>query len=446
MANDDDNENANLVKNFFVSMLILMSMLSVLPAIFYGFTVNSKGNTQNSELIEKYRISSEDLDIFNTFEELYLFCTYIPIRRVKICGEDDPHSFFLYNKALKEASDVRKLLSTLYANSKLGGEKSKKDAADAIAREKERREQREHEEMLANQREAGENSRNNNKLFLGWIALIVAVLGPSMDRFFIFANAVLGRIMDAFRLLLPIITALASNRVFVGFIILVIIISIIFGLLKPKDKVKNKKKRGAGEDDDDRFSLNALWEEIVDTYEYYRDMMNNLKMSSMTGGLIADEEENAESDEKNGLVINRKTLDGKSYDNLSYVMLSDIFSKNEIKEYYGSSAVMENGRYYNIHLPDERFKKDMPSSVKWVVSDGAKQNEKVWRIDCEKLDTLNKKSLEDGSAPEAILPAIPAFIKKGDKCVINARGLDKINNPPPLETDEDIPFKTEYIR
>jgi hypothetical protein len=446
MANDDDNENAKLVKNFFVSMLILMSMLSVLPAIFYGFTVKSKGDTQNSELIEKYRISSEDLDIFNTFEELYLFCTYIPIRRVKICGDDDPHSFFLYNKALKEASDVRELLVTLCDKSNLSGEKYKKDGADAIAREKEKREQREHEEMLANQREAGENSRNNNKLWLGWVGLFIAVIGPSIPNFGTFVNETLRRSMEFVRIFTPIIIALASNRVFVGFIILVIIISIIFGLLKPKDKVKKKKKRGAGEEDDDRFGLNALWEEIVDTYEYYRDMMNNLKMSSMTGGLIADEEENAESDEKNGLVINRKTLDGKSYDNLSYVMLSDIFSKNEIKEYYGSSAVMENGRYYNIHLPDERFKKDMPSSVKWVVSDGAKQNEKVWRIDCEKLDTLNKKSLEDGSAPEATLPAIPAFIKKDNKCVINARGLDKINKPPPLETEEDIPFKTEYIR
>jgi competence protein ComGC len=443
MANDDDNEYGNLVKNFFVSMLILMSMLSVLPAIFYGFTVKSKGDTQNSELIDKYRISSEDLDIFNTFEELYLFCTYIPIRRVKICGDDDKHSLFLYNKALKEASDVKELLSTLYKNSKLGGEKSKKDAADAIAREKEKREQREQEEMLANKREAGENSRNNSNLWLGWTALIIAVIGPSITNLGIFVNAVIGRVMDVFRLLLPIITALASNRVFVGFIILVIIISIIFGLLKPKDKVKNKKKRGAGEEG---FSIYSLWEDIVETYEYYRDMIRNFKMSSMTGGLIADDEENAANDEKNGLVINRKTLDGKSYDNLSYVMLSDIFNKNEIKEYYGKSAVMENGRYYNIHLPDERFKKDMPSSVKWVVSDGAKQNEKVWRIDCEKLDTLNNKSLGDGSAPTAILPAIPAFIKKGDKCVINTRGLDKINKPPPVETEEDIPFKTEYIR
>jgi hypothetical protein len=344
----------------------------------------------------------------------------------------------LYNKHLKEANDVLKLLNDLYEKIKIGGEKNKKDATDASNRAKELREQREHEEMLANQREAGANSRNNNKLWLGWIALIIAVIGPTMDRFGTFVNTVISRIFDVFRLLLPIITALASNRVFVGFIILVIIISIIFGLLKPKDKAKNKKRRAAGSEEDDRFGLNALWDEIMDTYEYYRDMMNNFKMSSMSGGLIQEDEENADNDES-GVIINRKTLNGKSYDNLSYVMLSDIFNDNEIKEYYGKTAIIERGKYYNIHLPDEKFKNDM-ASIKWDIRDGAKQNEKVWRIDCEKLDTLTNKGVGASGAG-----ALPAFIKEGNKCVINARGLDKFNKPT-LEIDEDILLKTEYIR
>jgi hypothetical protein len=86
-------------------------------------------------------------------------------------------------------------------------------------------------------------------------------------------------------------------------------------------------------------------------------------------------------------------------------------------------------------VPDEKFKSDMPS-IKWDIRDGAKQNEKVWRIDCDKLDTLVNK---DGTAGTA------AFVKEGNKCVINARGLDKINKPP-SKIDEDIPFKTEFIR
>jgi len=437
MANDDTGYD-NLVKNFFVSMLILMLILTVLPAIFYGVACGSKRNIQNSELIRNYRISSEDHDKFNTFEEIYLFCSYIPIRRVRICGGKDERSTMLYNKHLKEANDVLKLLNDLYEKIKIGGEKNKKDATDASNRAKELREQREHEEMLANQREAGANSRNNNKLWLGWIALIIAVLGPTMDRFGTFVNTVISRIFDVFRLLLPIITALASNRVFVGFIILVIIISIIFGLLKPKDKAKNKKRRAAGSEEDDRFGLNALWDEIMDTYEYYRDMMNNFKLSSMSGGLIQEDEENADNDES-GVIINRKTLNGKSYDNLSYVMLSDIFNDNEIKEYYGKTAIIERGKYYNIHLPDEKFKNDM-ASIKWDIRDGAKQNEKVWRIDCEKLDTLTNKGIGASGAG-----ALPAFIKEGNKCVINARGLDKFNKPT-LEIDEDILLKTEYIR
>jgi hypothetical protein len=433
MANDD-NEYGNLVKNFFVSMLILISMLTVLPLIFYGFASNKNKKAMNDTLIDNYEISSKDQDKFNTLEELYLFCTYIPIKRVRVCGDSDEETTILYKKYLKEAGEVIALLKDLYEKSKIGGEKSMRDAKDAIAREKEKREQREHEEMLANQREAGANSRNDRKMFFAWVVFaLTGSLGPFLSKIGVFVDTVIVRVMEFVRIFTPIITALASNRVFVGFIILVIIISIIFGLLKPKDKAKSKKRKVAGSEDD-RLGLNALWEEIVDTYEYYRDMVNNFKLSSMSGGLIQDGEENAENDE-GGLIIDRKTIKGKSYDNLSYVMLSDIFSEKEISEYYGKGAKIDRGRYYNIHLPDEKFKSDMPS-IKWNIRDGAKQNEKVWRIDCDKIDTLVNK---DGAG------AGPAFVKEGNKCVINARGLDKINKPP-SKIDEDIPFKTEFIR
>lgn len=441
MANDDDSEYGKLVKNFFVSMLILMSMLSVLPAISYGFAVSSKGKTQNSELIENYRISSKDHDKFNTFEEIYLFCTYIPIKRVKICGDEDEYSTFLYNKTLKEASDVIDLLKDLSYKSRIGGEKTKKEATDAIIREKEKREQREHEQMLAYQKDASANSRFDRTHLLKWLTFLSNNLSPALIYMAIMLNTVWGRFVQAIKIFTPIIVALASNRVFVGFVILVIIIAVILGLLKPKDKQKKKKNATASEDDGS--DIYSIWDDIMDTYNYYRDMLRNFKLSSMSGGLIPEEEVNAANDE-NGLIIDRKTIDGKSYDNLSYVMLSDIFNDNEVRTYYGKNANMERGRYYNIYLPDEKFKDNMPS-IKWNVSDGAKQNEKVWRIDCEKLDTLNKKSLDDGSAAVPTLPAIPAFIKKGNKCVINANGLDKINKPP-LEIEEDIPFKTEYIR
>jgi len=439
MANDD-NEYGNLVKNFFLSMLILISMLTVLPLIIYGFTFNSKKGALNDTLIDNYEISSKDQDKFNTLEELYLFCSYIPIKRVRVCGDSDVETTILYKKYLKEAGEVIALLKDLYEKSKIGGEKSMKDAKDAIAREKEKREQREHEEMLANQREAGANSRNDRKMFFAWVVFaLTGAFGPFLSKIGVFIDTLGVRFMEFVKIFTPIIVALASNRVFVGFVILVIIISIILGLLKPKDKAKSKKKRGAGEEDD-RFGLNALWEEIMDTYNYYKDMANNLKLSNMSGGLIQDSEENADNEE-GGLIIDRKTIKGKSYDNLSYVMLSDIFSEKEISEYYGKGAKIDRGRYYNIHLPDEKFKNDMPS-IKWDIRDGAKQNEKVWRINCDKLDTLVNK---DASGAAVAGVAIPAFVKEGNKCVINARGLDKINKPP-SKIDEDIPFKTEFIR
>ena len=444
MANGDIKYEI-LVKNFFLSMLILALILSVLPAIFYGIAFYNKKTISPEALIKIYKISSQDHDTFNTLEEIYLFCSYIPIRRVRVCDDKDPIATQLYNKHLNEVYDVIELLTDLLNKCKIGGEKSKRDAKDAIEREREKRELREHEEKLANQKEAGEDNRLGRTLLLGWTVFVFSSLGPFLAHIGKAIAWTVDMVLKIVNMLLPLITALLSNRVFVGFVILVFIISIIFGLLRPKDKAKSNKRRASGEAEDDPFGLKALYEEIMDTYEYYRDMINNFKLSSMTGGLIQTDEENADNEEdSNGLVIKRKTINGKSYDNLSYVMLSDIFTTDkEIEDYFGKGVKIDRGKYYNIYLPEEKFRDSM-KTINWKVSDAAKQNEKVWRIDCEKLDTLNNKKI-DGVPATPTSPAIPAFIKEGNKCVINARGLDKINKPPP-DVEENTVFKTEYIR
>lgn len=449
MANGDIS-SGDLVKNLLISILILALILAVLPAIFYGIAFKNKRNTAITALIRNYKISSQDHDTFNTLEEIYLFCSYIPIRRVRVCEntdtavDTDVEATNLYNKHLNEVYNIVEILTDLYDKCKIGGEKSKRDATDAIEREREKRELREHEEKLANQKEAGENNRFRSTMFLAWTSFIFYSLGPFLQHIGKAFAWVAEFAVKVIQIITPIIQALASNRVFVGFIILVILVSIIFGLLKPKDKAKAKKRRASGEEEDDPFGLKALYEEMMDTYEYYKDMINNFKLSSISGGLIPPEEENvADGEDGNGLVIKRKTINGKSYDNLSYIMLSDVFTEKEIEEYFGKGVKIDRGKYYNIYLPEEKFKSSM-NAINWKVNDAAKQNEKVWRIDCEKLDTLNKKAV-DGEPATPTFPAIPAFIKDGNKCVINARGLDRINKPPP-DVDEDIQFKTEFIR
>ena len=443
MANGDIS-SGDLVKNLLISILILALILAVLPAIFYGIAYSKKRTILNDALIRNYKISSQDHDTFNTLEEIYLFSSYIPIRRVRVCGDKDVEATYLYNEHLKEVYDVLEILTDLYDKCKIEREKIKRDATDAILREKEKRELREHEEKLANQKEAAANSRFASAHFLNWFKFLAANLGPILVNIGKIFSWIAEFAVKVIQIITPIIQALASNRVFVGFIILVIIISIILGLLKPKDKAKAKKRRASGEEDDDPFGLKALYEEMMDTYEYYRDMINNFKLPSMTGEVIqTDEEIAANRDDGNGLVIKRKTINGKSYDNLSYIMLSDVFTEKEIEEYFGKGVKIDRGKYYNIYLPEEKFKSSM-NAINWKVNDAAKQNEKVWRIDCEKLDTLNKKAV-DGEPATPTFPAIPAFIKEGNKCVINARGLDRINKPPP-DVDEDIQFKTEFIR
>lgn len=443
MANGDIS-SGDLVKNLLISILILALILAVLPAIFYGIAYSKKRTILNDALIRNYKISSQDHDTFNTLEEIYLFSSYIPIRRVRVCGDKDVEATYLYNEHLKEVYDVVEILTDLYDKCKIEREKIKRDATDAILREKEKRELREHEEKLANQKEAAANSRFASAHFLNWFKFLAANLGPILVNIGKIFSWIAEFVVKVIQIITPIIQALASNRVFVGFIILVILVSIIFGLLKPKDKAKAKKRRASGEEEDDPFGLKALYEEMMDTYEYYRDMINNFKLSSISGGLIPAEEENdADGEDGNGLVIKRKTINGKSYDNLSYIMLADVFTEKEIEEYFGKGVKIDRGKYYNIYLPEEKFKSSM-SAINWKVNDAVKQNEKVWRIDCEKLDTLNNKKI-DGEPATPTFPAIPAFIKEGNKCVINARGLDRINKPP-LDVDEDIQFKTEFIR
>ena len=437
MANDDS-ENENLAKNLFIIIWVIMLIIMVLPSFAYAIATGSRRGIQNDKLIQKYEIDSKDHDKYNTFDEIYLFCSYILFRRVKICDDADVQETVRYNKHLSEVYKVMNILNELSDKSREAAEKNKKDSLDAILREKEKRELREHEEQIASRKDAGENSRFEKNNFRLWFLIGIAYFGTFINKFAILFDRLSDKILQIINIFTPIIRALASNRVFVGFVILVIFIAIIFGLLKPKDEEKKKKENNLNSPD--VGGMSAIYKEIIDTYNYYRNMIRNFRLSDMSGGLLKNEEENIDDNDKFGLIKNRKTVDGKLYDNLSYIMLSEVFNDNEIASYFGKGVKIDRGKYYNIYLPNEKFKENM-SSIKWKISDAAKRNEKVWRIDCEQIATLQKN--DNGIYTDT---KVPAFIKEKDKCVINVSGLDKINKPQVDLDAEEIPYKTEYIR
>lgn len=432
MSNNDD-EYVKLIKNLFIVITIITLILITLPGLlyFYGNLLGKNKGIPNDSLIKIYKIDSEDVDNYNTLNEILLFCSYIPVRRINICDDKNSERLNIYNKHLSEVSDIIEILKKIYEKSISDAEKNKAASAEAQTRAKEKREAREHEEHMTNTKEAGVNSRFERENFRMWFVILTENLGGFVTKFGIVINTLTDKILQIINIVTPILKALASNRVFIGFLVLVFIISIIFGLLKPKDKAKENKKKDASSDD--RFGFYSIYNEIMDTYNYYRNMINNFKISDMPGGVFKEEDKDSEND-ANGLVINRKKIDGKYYDNLSYVVLSDVFNKDEIVKYFGKDVNIEKDRYYNIYMPNERFKNDMPT-IKWKVSDAEKNNEKVWRVDCEQIDKILKNGVDTNQ---------PAFISYDNKCIINKRVLEEINNPQ--KEEENIHYTTEYIK
>jgi hypothetical protein len=152
-----------------------------------------------------------------------------------------------------------------------------------------------------------------------------------------------------------------------------------------------------------------------------------------------------QGDDNDTGLIDRVEIEGNSHDNLSYIMLSDVFAKDEILRYFGNVSIDDN-KYYNVLLPEERFKGNTEFSFmneKWKVMNRVEnKNEKVWRIDCEKLDKVIRKDKEG----KPIGGDIPAFKSDSDgKCTINQKALAAYHTsliPEPVR----ISLSTEGIR
>jgi len=439
---NDDIEYGKLIGNLFIMILIITSVIIILPTLSYIYNII----TGNAIDIEMYNIESEDDAKFNTLNEIYLFCSYIPFRRAKVCNNKDDPENDKYKEHQDRISQIISIISNIKTRSKEFGEKLKETAIKDIKDEVDKRQVREQEDKIMaqknaieNMKESGENVRFGSKMFLEWSKVVIGILGSFLNNLGTIIYKATDITFKFADLIKPILAALAGNKVVMGFIILVFVIFLILGYLKVKDDANKRKELTSnlgGTGSAGGFSFSSIYEEIMDTLNYYNDLIKNFKLSDMTGGLLQNEE-NKDNEEDNGLLISRKTIDGKSYDNLSYIMLSDVFSDNDITkaEYFGKDVKIERDKYYNIYLPEEKFK-DTMSSIKWKVSNAERKNERIWRIDCESIDTIKR----DGKDTKT-----PAFITSKATCIINDNGLDEANKPRE-EFLKDIPYKTEYIK
>jgi negative regulator of genetic competence, sporulation and motility len=436
------------IENTISYVFVILTIILVIPLLPYVISVTSTvkqkdagangedGEDSNKHLIEAYGTVSEDLIIYNTLNELYLLCSYIPFRRVKICTADtNEEDVIHYNKHLKEVFDTLALVQRNLGAAKTAIAKLKKEAFDTILVNKAAREKREHEEYLAKMTEYGANSRHSSDNFRQWFVIIIdnmASFFKAVSQAIAFVVNVLVQILN---MIMPAIAALLRNPVFVGFLILVGLIFYILGLIKDSlDKKRNANKQpdssresGGSGDRKQEKSFTSIFQDIIDIFNYFKNMLMNFKVSGLFGSVEAENEDVGS--------IDRDKIEGGSYDNLSYIMLSEIFNGDEIKTYFGKNVSIAQGKYYNVLLPEGRFKDPEMSKIKWKVIDRIEnKDEKVWRIDCEQLDAFVKK---DGTT-------MPAFVGE-DTCVINQKELKAYDES--MKPKEKVAKRsTEYIK
>jgi ABC-type multidrug transport system fused ATPase/permease subunit len=441
------------LNNFTYYILTIIAIILAIPLLPYLISIYSKkgggsdGNggdesgENNEHLIDAYDTHSITLEHFNTFDEIYLFCTYILFRRVKICADDaNAEDMKYYNKHLTEVSNTLDFLNRNLKSTIERIEDLKKEALKGIIENRRKREEREHTEHIENMKEYNANARHSSDNFRKWFIIFIDNFKSFFVAFFEAVAFATRMIVEIVRLIVPAIAALLRNPVFVGFIILVWLIYFILGLIKdaykkkePVNAVANKDAEKDDEDGKGTNSFYSIFKDIIDTFNYFKNMLNNFKMSS--AGLFGVQE----GDEAG--LTDREEIKGKSYDNLSFILLSDVFATSQdVKNYFGVDVPIDSDKYYNILLPEERFKnnKDMSfiNNGKWKVVNRVENNkEKVWRIDCNRLDTVGNN--------------IPAYVSGGssggDKCSVNQKGIGDYHTSL-IPKKERVKVSTEDIR
>jgi hypothetical protein len=394
-----------------IIFVIIFALPFIALWIYKGF--NTKLN------IETFR--GKEVDRYNEISDIFLFCDYMPIKKLFICGDGNSAEkieFQVHNTKIGQILEILK-----EKQSKIDADYTRiKTLSDTFINDnKVSRIKREFEEEQRLKKEAGEDGRfYNNQRFL-WITSIMSGLNNIVR---LTKDIVLG--FGGF--ILTFSSALAKNKVVTGFLIIVLVIIIALSLAKPApSKSKDGKDNKGAISSNLGLSPTAIYNDILDTYKHYSEMVKNVNVDFL--GTTTETEVNVD-DEDYDETLYRKIRGGKRYDNLSYIQLSSLDQtiQTQIKTIY--NIEIDADKYYNIYLPSEKFG-ILQADIKWKTSNNA-NNEKIWDIDCESIGNQGSTS-------------IPAFISNEGKCIINEAELKKADRLP---SDPEPPtiYKTEYIK
>jgi hypothetical protein len=390
-----------------IIFVIIFALPFIALWIYKGF--NTKLN------IETFK--GKEVDRYNEISDIFLFCDYMPIKKLFICGDgnsDEKTKILAHNTKIGQILEILK-----EKQSKIDADYTRiKTLSDTFINDnKVSRIKREFEEEQRLKKEAGEDGRHNSSQLLKWINSA----GSAIHNF-------LKLLFMLFGLIVSFGSALAKNKVVTGFLIIVLVIIIALSLTKPApSKSKDGKDNKGAISSNVGLSPTAIYNDILDTYKHYSEMVKNVNVDFL--GTTTETEVNVD-DEDYDETLYRKIRGGKRYDNLSYIQLSslDPTIQTQIKTIY--NIEIDADKYYNIYLPSEKFS-ILQADIKWKTSNNA-NNEKIWDIDCENIGKQGSTS-------------IPAFISNEGKCIINEAELKKADRPQGAPEPPTI-YKTEYIK
>ena len=448
----------DLLSNTIIAIIIILLIVYGIPSIVYLIIsmIKGKDGRKVETLLENFKINSDNPNTMNynsLNDEYFLFCTYMPIKKLVFCDngrnkkmlEENDRDLKIVTEIFQKIKGIKEFCDNEY-------DRIKEKSDEKISENKAAREEREHEEELLRKKEEGENSRHDSTSRLEWIKNIFSAMYSSISlaittltnvtQIAVKIAAIFGRIVDA----------LAKNYVVMGFIILVIIIMAILSWLKYSSIDSTTKGGGDNYKPNNGFSFSpfSIYYDMLDTYSYYSKIANNFNISDSAKNFLGNSNDKNNEDEDDDDTTYREQLYGGKYDNLSYIKLNNL-EIIDINDGSKDNIKTEKDKYYNIYLPSEKFKdlNEPPpiSSLSWNVYETSKK-EKIWKLDCESIDTIKA----DGNPANGK----PAFITKGEKCIINSVGFNTLglktlglNKNDASTTDSDIPsikFTTEYIK
>jgi hypothetical protein len=87
MSAPEGDDMGKFFLNILIIFIIIFLMIFGLPLGLYAYKLISSWGKKNNALIEN--LKHKEIDKYNELSDIFLFCNYMPIKKLFICGENN---------------------------------------------------------------------------------------------------------------------------------------------------------------------------------------------------------------------------------------------------------------------------------------------------------------------------------------------------------------------